>query len=120
MRHGNFLSFLEFQKEQWRTANPNLDERQRVAQGVMGLVGETGELVDAIKKWLYHDHEISTPYLVEELGDILWYISELCTSFEISLDAVAHYNIQKLATRYPDGFDAERSKNRGEQDNGND
>lgn len=120
MRKDQDLSLLEYQFAQGRTANGKLDDHERATQAVMGLVGETGELVDAMKKWLYHDHGLPTPYLVEELGDILWYVSELCSCFDLNLSVVAYYNVKKLEKRYPDGFDAERSKNRGEQDDGND
>ena len=50
----------------------------------------------------------------KELGDILWYISEIATTLELRLDQVAAKNMDKLVARYPEGFSEERSRNRGE------
>ena len=47
------------------------------------------------------------------MGDILWYLSSLASSLDISLNEVAVMNVDKLRKRYPDGFDKDRSQNRG-------
>jgi NTP pyrophosphatase (non-canonical NTP hydrolase) len=46
-----------------------------------------------------------------ELGDVLWYLSQVCTELEISLDEVAESNIEKLYSRL------ERGKIGGDGDN---
>jgi NTP pyrophosphatase (non-canonical NTP hydrolase) len=79
----------------------------------MGLAGETGELVDMLKKWIGHGHELSLTEVEKELGDILWYISEIATTLELRLDQIAAKNMDKLVARYPEGFSEERSRNRG-------
>jgi len=86
---------------------------QRNAAKTMGLAGETGELVDMLKKWIGHGHELNLTEVEKELGDILWYISEIATTLDLRLDQVAAKNMDKLVARYPEGFSEERSRNRG-------
>jgi NTP pyrophosphatase (non-canonical NTP hydrolase) len=98
-----------------RTSNGELAQDDRMIQAVFGLVGETGELTDAIKKHLFHGHDLSRLYASKELGDILWYVAELCTILELPLAEVAAGNIRKLKARYPDGFSYMRSIEREDE-----
>lgn len=52
--------------------------------------------------------------LKKELGDVLWYLSDLCKQFGFSLSDVMETNIEKFKKPYPDGFSCERSINREE------
>lgn len=85
----------------------------RVLCSVLGVSGEAGELANKVKKLVYHAHYFEQPKIREEIGDVLWYLAELCTAFNWSLEQVARDNICKLAKRYPDGFTVEDSINRG-------
>jgi NTP pyrophosphatase (non-canonical NTP hydrolase) len=85
----------------------------RVAIASMGLAGETGELIDMLKKWVGHGHELDLGEVEKELGDILWYISEIATILDLRLAQIAEKNEAKLSARYPEGFSVERSRNRG-------
>lgn len=78
----------------------------------LGLAGEAGEVVDLIKKHIYHGHPMDLAKLVAELGDVLWYVATLATALDIKLSDVAEGNIEKLMARYPEGFSSERSRNR--------
>ncbi len=78
----------------------------------IGLAGESGEVVDYIKKSIFHRHGIDRAKLMEELGDITWYLTALCEKFGICLEDVMIMNIKKLRTRYPDGYKSEDSINR--------
>lgn len=82
----------------------------------LGLAGETGEVVDQIKKHLFQGHEIDRRQLRDELGDVLWYLMLLCQTMDYTLDEIMVANVEKLARRYPDGFDPERSRQRGFED----
>lgn len=69
----------------------------------LGLSGETGEVAEKVKK-LYRDSkgEITPEFketLKKELGDVLWYLSAICTDLEITLEDVAAANYQKLLDR---------------------
>ena len=78
----------------------------------LGLAGEAGEFANMVKKLTAHGHNISTTELADELGDVLWYLAEAATACGISLNEIAQQNVDKLRSRYPDGFSEERSRNR--------
>lgn len=69
----------------------------------MGLAGETGEVVDKLKKIINNEGGVLTEEkrtaIALELGDVLWYLSQLATTCGVSLDAVAKANIAKLTDR---------------------
>jgi len=102
----------EYQKETRRTANNGADTYDKVANFTIGLVAEGGEVADIIKKVLFHGHELDKEGLTNELGDVLWYLTQVADAFNISLEEIANANIQKLFKRYPQGFSEEASKNR--------
>lgn len=73
----------------------------------LGLAGEAGEVVEKIKKLMRNDG-IETPEkltvekrdeIVKEMGDVLWYLSQLASELDVSFDVVAERNIEKLASR---------------------
>ena len=82
-----------------------------------------GEKAEEVKHRIFHKHpaghKIRDPELgrknrKEELGDILWYLTWLCSEDHLTLEEVAKSNIKKLQARYPEGFDPKRSINRKE------
>lgn len=79
------------------------------ANYAMGLSGEAGEVTDTIKKFLCHGHPVDKKKIIEELGDVLHYLSGLATMYDLTLDEVAAGNIEKLMKRYPNGFNTEDS-----------
>ena len=87
-----------------------------ILNGCLGLAGETGELLDMVKKWIFHEKPLDESHAQKELGDVLWYCALIATSFGWELDEVMEQNIAKLETRYPEGFDIDRANNRKEDD----
>jgi len=70
----------------------------------LGLAGEAGEVAEKVKK-LYRDHGgVTTPARVleicKELGDALWYISNVASELNLTLGEVAEMNLTKLAQRF--------------------
>jgi len=106
------MDTLMYQEKAVRTVNRSLTEKQSLTNMCMGLAGESGELIDHIKKHVFHDHPMDREYVKAELGDIIWYIACLSDTLGISLDDVCRSNISKLESRYPDGFSPEMSKSR--------
>lgn len=80
--------------------------------GAMGLNGEAGEVVDLLKKFVFHGHKFDKEGLVKELGDVLWYVALICDSLGIPMEEVMEKNIKKLKERYPEGFTEKASINR--------
>jgi NTP pyrophosphatase (non-canonical NTP hydrolase) len=79
----------------------------------IGLSGEAGEIADHVKKGVFHEHGIDREKLILEMGDVCWYLAAMCRRIGTTLPEVMAQNIAKLQARYPDGFDVERSRNRG-------
>jgi NTP pyrophosphatase (non-canonical NTP hydrolase) len=78
----------------------------------LGITGEAGEVADLIKKETGHGHPAQADLILDELGDVLWYVAALAQSYGFTLSDVAAQNVAKLRRRYPDGFSTDRSLNR--------
>jgi NTP pyrophosphatase (non-canonical NTP hydrolase) len=108
------MNFSDYQKLSRRTAGyPAIGHP--VIYPVLGLVNEAGEVAGKIKK-VFRDKggEISAETrdaLKAELGDVLWYLAQVCTELDIPLDDVAEANLAKLLDRQA------RGKIRGDGDN---
>lgn len=79
-------------------------EREPIVGFALGLVGETGEVVDDIKKRVFHGRDIPMEHTKEELGDVLWYVANIATQCGFSLEDIVEENIRKLLSRYPDKY----------------
>lgn len=81
--------------------------------GLLGLAGETGEVVDYMKKVLFHDKEFDRSVLIKEMGDCAWYMNLIMVAMGITWEEVLEANIKKLEARYPDlRFNTEHANNR--------
>jgi NTP pyrophosphatase (non-canonical NTP hydrolase) len=107
------MNFSEYQTQSRRTAKyPVIGHA--VVYPTLGLANEAGEVAGKIKK-VFRDKAgvISAEdrqALKGELGDVLWYLAQVCTELEISLEEVAGHNLEKLFSRL------ERGKIGGEGD----
>ena len=110
------MTGAEYQKLAMRTAS-DLDTYGLILNGVMGLNGEAGECIDVVKKHLFQGHELDKEKLIDELSDVLWYAAITSEGLGVTLDDVMRHNVEKLQKRYPNGFSAERSIHR-EDENG--
>lgn len=93
----------EYQELAMRTASKRTPER-KIVVATLGLCGEAGEIAEKIKKWLEHGHELCREDLLEEHGDLFWYLADSVTAHGFTLSEVATANIEKLRKRYPNGF----------------
>lgn len=105
------MTLKEYAKLAQRTSNTK-DWHDKVENGLLGLVGETGELIDLWKKHKYQGHPLSLEAMQEEAGDVCWYMVELLEGLGLDLEDTLAKNVEKLRRRYPEGFDADRSINR--------
>lgn len=107
------ITLLSYQEQARRTLNEDgKDFEQMVSHMLMGIQGETGEVADLFKKYFHQGHDLDTGKVVEELGDVMFYIANLCNVMGVPLQEVCEGNIAKLKKRYPEGFSSERSVNR--------
>ena len=96
------LTFEEYQRESRKTAvYPN--RGNNFIYPALGLGGEAGEVLEKIKKILRDKHgeidEEAREKLAKELGDVLWYVAQLCTELGLSMEEVAKQNLEKLFSR---------------------
>jgi NTP pyrophosphatase (non-canonical NTP hydrolase) len=84
----------------------------RLNHGVLGLMGEVGELAAALERWVYYGKELDEDNVAEEMGDCLWYLAELCNALGVSMGRVMEANIAKLRARYPEKYTDEAASNR--------
>lgn len=105
---------VNYQKEAARTLidGPGFEISNKdmmVIWAGFGLAGEAGEVVELIKKGIFHRHGLDREKVKKELGDCLWYIAAICTKLDLDLTEVMEDNIAKLKLRYPDGFSSNDS-----------
>ena len=100
------MDFKTYQKKARETAQyPRLGSNN--IYPTLGLVGEAGEVAEKVKKVIRDKNGIfdeeSKKSIKKELGDVLWYISNLCNEFGFNLDDVALQNLEKLKLRAEKG-----------------
>ena len=90
----------------------------RILHALMGLQTETGELTDAVKRHIFYGAELDKVNLVEEIGDVFWYIAILLDELKVDVGDKASFehamkvNIEKLRARYPNKFSEHDAVNR--------
>jgi len=108
------MNFEKYQKESRKTAiYPNLGKN--MVYPTLGLNGESGEVAEKVKKVIrdkdgHFDSKTKTE-IKKELGDVLWYLSQIATELDIPLEDVAKENLKKLSSRQ------KRGRLHGEGDN---
>ena len=98
------MTFQEFQRACERTHDAPFPECERLPVMALGLCGEAGEVADLVKKYMWHGKAFPDREIANELGDVLWYVSDIATSLGLTLEDIAAQNVEKLRRRYPDGF----------------
>jgi len=86
------------------------DITPRIEHAVYGLVTEAGELLDAIKKAKIYGQKLDKVNVVEELGDIMWYMALFVDALGTDFQKIWQKNIQKLKLRYPEKYTDENAK----------
>lgn len=110
---GDGLTANEYQRAALRTAQiDKYSKDELLLNGVMGLCGEAGEVIDLVKKWKFQGHELDKEKVLQELGDNFWYGSLIAYALGYKLSDIFEVNIEKLQKRYPEGFSKERSVHR--------
>lgn len=106
----------EYQDIAIKTCNiPYESKYDMLRHAVFGLNSEAGEVAGILQK-TYQGHMFDKNHLKIELGDCLWMIAEACYAAGFNMDEVMQANIDKLKSRYPEGFNFERSIHRRDGD----
>lgn len=113
------MDFNDYQKEALRTdrvpSDDDTDDSAALIVPMLGLAGETGQLLSEYKKHLRDGeaHRLFKERVSEELGDLLWYVANVASKFDLSLSDIAAANLTKVKQRWatersePLTFDAE-------------
>ena len=93
------LTFNDYHKSDRATAI----YKDGIFYPALGLCGESGEVADKIKK-IYRDNngiisEDNKEQLVKEMGDVLWYLANMATDLNMTLEDVARKNLEKIQIR---------------------
>ena len=100
----NYMEFNEYQDLASRTADfKDRSPEYKIMYSCMGLAGETGEVIEKVKKVIRnHGGKMSEEQreaIKQEIGDVLWYLSQVARFCDIALDDAAKANVEKLADR---------------------
>ena len=106
------LTFEEYQKLSIRTCNDLGDSTSNDTHMIFGMVTEVAELADAYKKHWAYGKDLDMVNVKEELGDLLFYISNFAKFNNINLGEIMYTNVEKLKARYPEKFTNENATNR--------
>ncbi len=104
------MKMTEYQRKARKTAVYPKDSWKGLYYVAMGLAGEAGEVANKIKKHI-RDGVLDFDKVADELGDVLWYVSQMASELGYDLGTIAEGNIDKLYSRL------ERGVVQGEGDN---
>jgi NTP pyrophosphatase (non-canonical NTP hydrolase) len=107
----------KYQQLAMRTAKTG-DQIYDLRHAALGLASEVGEFTTTIKRVAIYDVDLTQSMLdnlVEELGDILWYVSLAANAINTNLSAIAGANLRKLSKRYPERYTNEAAEFRADK-----
>lgn len=90
----------------------NQDNMEHILHAALGVTTEAGEIADQVKKHVYYGKKLDRDNLIEESGDLAWYLVVLLQALNSSLDEALEKNIKKLKLRYGNSFSEEKAINR--------
>lgn len=94
------MNLDEYQIAARRTINQALTHDELIMAGILGMMGEVGELVDMVKKHLYQGHPLHNDKIVKEVGDCCWYLANLLSELDIKMGTVP-FAVLPAAPSYP-------------------
>lgn len=112
MTPAEYIAFARRTETQNYTFSATGSVTPRIEHAVMGLVTESAECMDAIKKTKIYGKELDIVNLKEEAGDIMWYLAILADALGVTFEEIWEKNIAKLAARYPEKYTDDAAINR--------
>lgn len=105
MRYQDWVESITLQD--YNTVSERVKVNGKLLHACFGVSGEAGELLDAVKKHIFYGKELDRANIVEELGDILFYVAMACNAMNLTIEDIIKSNVEKLSKRYPSGFFSE-------------
>src|SRR4030067_2779856 len=91
--------------------NTNKTKDDMLLNATLGLA-ESGEIQNIIKKYLFHEHSLDREKILDECGDLLFYIAVMLYSLDFTFENAIDFNEIKLNKRYKESATKEESINR--------
>jgi len=117
------IEFIEQKFEdyqQWCVSKLNRNTNKTIndvmINSALGLA-EAGEVQNEVKKYIFHEHELNKEKILDECGDLFFYMNTLLYTLQYTIMDVVKYNKEKLNKRYKDSATKEESINRKEYKN---
>lgn len=113
--HAEMVTALK--KEPLEIVHEMTGDKADLIHMVMGVSGEAGELLDAIKKHVMYNKPLDLENVIEELGDLEFYIEGIRQTLGVSREDTLNANMQKLGKRYSSGsFSNQQAQNRADKE----
>lgn len=96
-------TFNLYEDHAMRTAK-EIGDVEDILHATLGIASEAGELTSSVKAWLAYGKELDVKNIVEEMGDLMWFIALMCKRLNVPMEQVAVNNIAKLYERYPEKY----------------
>jgi NTP pyrophosphatase (non-canonical NTP hydrolase) len=105
---------LRTESSDWAAIERRLGDKRavRLLHAAMGMTTESGEFVDALKKYVFYGRPLDGVNIMEEAGDLLWYVAVALDELGLSFELVMERNIEKLRKRYAAKFSEQEAHQR--------
>lgn len=90
-------------------------QMDNAARGLANDCGEVAEIVKNVIEYGRPFNDATRQHMIEELGDVLWRVNQMCGAIGVGMDEVAEANIRKLTARYPEKYSDEAANNRDKE-----
>lgn len=94
----------EYQAAAGRTARIFKNQGEQLKYAALSIAEEAGEIAQAIRKPLFHAAPFDEGKVLDELGDMLWFVAFAAGTLGMGLDEVASRNLAKLAERHGNAY----------------
>lgn len=98
------ITMREYQTAALRTAKDMGSLQQNLIHAALGITSEGGRITGLVQGACVYGKEVNIAALMEEAGDVLWFLSLLAQCIGVTLEDVAKENIRKLKLRFPQGY----------------
>lgn len=94
------------------TLSPAENNMEQLEHSMFGIVTEAGELLDTMKKHKYYKRKLDISNVIEEIGDVLYYVAVACNALNIEFEDCFKLVTDKLKLRYGDKFNSSLAADR--------
>lgn len=106
------MNLQDYKDKAKRTLSKCENELMDDIHMVSGMITESAEIMDVYKKHIAYGKPLDLVNVKEEIGDLMWYIINMCNLHDWNLEDIMQTNIDKLSSRYPEKFTNEKAINR--------